>query len=55
MKGICPFRNETVLSKVTKLKLLKIVLKDDKSSEAEKTRLLCKYSMPEAEAKAEGW
>jgi len=55
LKGICPFRNETVLNKVTKLKLQKIVLKDDKSSEAEKMRLFCKYSLPEAETKAEAW
>jgi hypothetical protein len=55
MKGICPYRNSSVLSKVTKMKLLKIVLKEDKSSEAEKLRLYCKYAMPEPEVKAEAW
>lgn len=55
MKGICAVRNDQLISKESKMKLLNFTVGEDKSLEAEKTRIHCNYAMPEEEANKEAW
>jgi len=43
------------MPKSLKIELLKKVAGDDNSLDGEKTRIFCKYAMPEESAKKEAW
>lgn len=55
MQTLCSLRNETLITKSQKIKLLQKVAGDDLSVDGEKVRIYCKYAMPEESVKQEAW
>lgn len=55
VKSVCSIRNDKLVSQKQKMDLLDKIAGKDKSLEGEKTRIFCKYAMPDLKVKEEGW